>query len=747
MTMIRKRIAFTILLISAGLAFAEDSNSIMQERLGKIPEGFTRFEFKNCQREADVFSNYLWYFFDGRAGYFKAPFYQEYMLTSDMWLGGAFAKSEGGKSVQQVRREHLLSLEADQEGCIKTYQHFSHSHDDGWPFPLWTQYDVPEKVSGQAVGWHFQDYNDVPGWVGDLYLKNWKIDKYYGETAVATFTLNNVESQGIKDKKWHLKATGVSPVILSPDGEGIDPEGVSFIQIRWKRTGEPAGHAMPYVEWKRDQDDQFSSDRRMYYYPDKTSLSPADMYHSMIPLHLHPQWNGHIKQLRFSLAPGESEVEFDIDSIFCHFDTRHAINNPIFIMASARYFNWSGDLDFLRQIVNRLRSALRYQQTVMGGLKYNYIRNPWPGHEGTPGWHKDAQGNITVHGGKGIGTNYWDIMPFSGSDMYSTSQYYASLLAMAEIEQAIVDNPSWAMPKGVFAFEPDELLKHAAEVKKTANKKFWNPKTGRFYATIDEEGNKWEYGFTFLNLDAIWYGIASDEHAKAIMDWITGERIVEGDTSTGEDIYHWRFGPRATTRRNLEWYTFPWTGPEVIAWGGQVQDGGAVLGFSFYDLWARLKVLGADNAWQRFTEIADWEEEVWAEGGYRKYYEGGKRGTTLQGGGTAGGLGVDAEFLESSLLTCIIPYGFVGLEADPDKLVIKPNLPSACPEMTVKNLWYRNVQMDVTVTNSTIELNVKQDPVNTIQLRLDGKWQDENTKTAGSDFVIDKAGTYKFSKQ
>ena len=142
------------------------------------------------------------------------------------------------------------------------------------------------------------------------------------------------------------------------------------------------------------------------------------------------------------------------------------------------------------------------------------------------------------------------------------------------------------------------------------------------------------------------------------MEWIAGRRIVAGDTSQGADIYHWRFGPRATTLRNLDWYGQGWHGPESIPWGGQVQDGGAVLGFSFYDLWARLKVLGPDDCWQRLLEILAWEKDVQSAGGYRKYYEGGKRGTTLQGGGTAGGLGIDYEFYESSLVPSIVDLRF-----------------------------------------------------------------------------------------
>ena len=105
--------------------------------------------------------------------------------------------------------------------------------------------------------------------------------------------------------------------------------------------------------------------------------------------------------------------------------------------------------------------------------------------------------------------------------------------------------------------------------------------------------------------------------------------------------------------RNLDWWGQVWHQPEQTAWGDQVQDGGAVLGLSFFDLWARLHVLGPDDAWKRLQEILDWQERVWAQGVYRDYYSGTARGR-LQGCGTPGGLGIDCEFFESSLLPSIM---------------------------------------------------------------------------------------------
>lgn len=229
------------------------------------------------------------------------------------------------------------------------------------------------------------------------------------------------------------------------------------------------------------------------------------------------------------------------------------------------------------------------------------------------------------------------------------------------------------------------------------------------------------------------------------MDWISGKRIVNGDTSTATDIYHWRFGPRATTLRNLDWYAQGWWNPESVPWGGQVQDGGAVLGFTFYDLMARLKVLGPDDAWKRLKEILNWEKDVWAAGGYREYYKDGKRGTTLQGGGTCGGLGIDCEFFESSLLPGIIAYGFLGLDPDATSLKISPRLPKDCPEMGISNVLYRGCRLDIKASNDEITILLKDKPIDLISIRLDGTWRLGDA--TGSAFTLDRPGVYALSRK
>ena len=172
-----------------------------------------------------------------------------------------------------------------------------------------------------------------------------------------------------------------------------------------------------------------------------------------------------------------------------------------------------------------------------------------------------------------------------------------------------------------------DLTTLADAVRTDFQKHFWNAETGRFNGWIDVEGRAYDFGFTFVNLEAIHYGLASREQARSILDWLDGKREITADTSRGADIYHWRFAPRATTRRNIDTYVWPWSNPEQIPWGGQIQDGGAVLGFSFHDVLARLKTNGPDNAWKRLREILTWFREVQSEGGYRAYYAKPGRGT------------------------------------------------------------------------------------------------------------------------
>jgi hypothetical protein len=245
----------------------------------------------------------------------------------------------------------------------------------------------------------------------------------------------------------------------------------------------------------------------------------------------------------------------------------------------------------------------------------------------------DKNGKKIIRYGMGIGSGYWDIMPFGGKDALATIYLYDAINKMADLEEQIKKHPEWEIEKDKNTYQPEKLKSLAAEIKINSTQ-FWNKATGRFGAAVDCEDVLHDYGYTFINNEAVYYGFANEDQSTQIVDWISGKRLIENATSKGKDIYKFKFAPRASTLRNLDYYNYSWSAPETLPFGGQVQDGGAVLGFSYHDLMARLKTRGADDAWQRLKTIINWFGDVQKEGGYRKYYKNHPEAGTLQGGGT-----------------------------------------------------------------------------------------------------------------
>ncbi len=692
-----------------------------------IPADFTRFEIEGHPQVAQGLNRFLWYHLAHRVNIGPVMFNKEYLSISDAWVNSPAFPQFHNRTAVQAMIDELQKTQVHRSGYVLTHQHDSTAHDYGWPFPMWVQAGMtaPDSI-GKTAGWHFGKPDGTWVWAS-LALPG--MERFQGAAAARSWTLSDAISEGVEAGHWRVTITGKSPRLQSPDGISWEAFQAPFIQIRWKRTGNWKG-AAPAIEWMREGDTGFGADRRIPF-EYVSELSPkeqqiggivGDAYthgafqRCIVPMHRHPKWTGRIVAMR--ILPGEpaGDAGLDINSIFTAYDTRHPINNPIYILASWRMYRWTGDVEFLRTQLDRMRMALRQQQTEFEALKRGHIRVTWQGHDALPGWSRRGERGRIIHGGHGIGGNYWDILPFGWDEMYATSQYHAALIAMAEVEEAVQRHKEWKMPARVRPFDPAALRKHAEAVRQTVRTRFWNDTTGRYVGCIDPNGVVRDYGFVVMNQEAIWYDVASRTEARSIMDWISGRRIVEGDTSTGEDIYHWIFAPRSTTRRNVEWYSQGWYYPEDIPWGGQVQDGGAVLGFTFYDLWARLKVYGPDDAWQRLCAIAQWDDAAWQAGGYRAYYADGSKGTTLQGSGTAGGLGIDMEFHESSMLPAFLVYGLLGIDADAHTLRVRPHLPNAVPSLGVSNLLYRGARLSIRVSRGLVEVEALSLPPNGILL-------------------------------
>jgi hypothetical protein len=625
----------------------------------------------------------------------KATLWDEWLTDPSLWP--ATTTENRSNLMRQQWNETLSGRIIDSEGYVATHQHASIAHQLGWPFPFWNQ-------GRRGCGWHFSFKNTAgEGW------------RPHDLSEPEGWTIDGGTNAGINEDGWRIELKSPGVVVTAPPWKCYTLE-VPFLQLRWDATSVRI--AQPFIEWTTPTSTNFDAGRRMYFEPPKS----GPMTYTMVPMYRHPQWTGEVAQLRIGLA-NTSTGYVTLQAFFSQYDTRHNINGQNFIRGCAKYFWWTGDLNFLRANINRMRTALRYLMTEHQALERKTIYTGWVGHDGRSGLKRGPNGAKEILTGQGVGNNYWDLLPFGGLDAYATIQYYDATLALAKIEREIRAHPQWQIPSGVLSFNPTMLETHAAEVKATGNRLFWDQEPGRFVACLDADGKTHDYGFTFLNCEAIAYDFATPEHARSILSWLDGERAIPGDTAQGEDIYHWRFAPRATTRRNLDWYFWAWSNPESISWGGQVQDGGAVLGFSYHDLMARLRVLGPDNAWNRLRQIISWFAEVQAAGSYRQYYNG-KREGTLQGGGTAGGLGLDREFFESVMVPQVMLSGFLGFAPNADGFRLDPRLPHDWPELTIDRIRFHSLVLKIHSTPNIIEIGKEGYHSEPLSIHLpEGEWK------------------------
>lgn len=691
-----------------------------------VPEEFPKFIIPENQELAETMREIFYMFYSNGTG---GTLWDPWIHKSVLWAGG-----EASDIIRKNSAKMLATRIIDEEGYVSSHQHKGLAHNYGWPFPLWTQ--------AGGVGWMFSI-------IGLPYGSEFGI---YPTESIDGWELDKIKSIGINSKQGLKLELQSGNSAFSTSDFYIDSFISPFICLEWEVLQE-TNVKTAYIEWTTKTMPSFSKDRRMYFpVPKKSNRLES----TMIPVHKSSLWNGRITRLRLCFQSSKP-VNINIKKLFTAIDSRHNINNFCYIQGCADYLKWTKDRTFLRNNIQKMRLALRYALNEFQVEKYKCVNTTWVGHDGQNGISKDSNGKTVVLHGRGIGNNYWDLLPFGGKDPIATMYCYDALKAMASLERAVIENPQWNIPAGPMVFDPEKLNSLSEQVKQKSNQIFWNNDTNRLVSSVNPSGGTFDYGFTFLNLEGIYYGLLTDKHSRCVMDWVSGKRIIAGDTSTGDDIYYWRFAPRSTTKRNLDYYGFIWPIADQMAWGDQVQDGGAVFGFSYFDLMSRLKVYGADNALDRLEVIAKWYKEVQSEGGFRAYYSKPDRGT-LQGGGTAGGLGIDKEFTESVLMPQVMLYGFLGFNPTMEGFSINPKLPKKWSKLTITNIKLHKHIFDITCSNDAIVIDNKGQAGDVLKVFLpEGKWnikhydkqndlKEEFSHRAGKflrDEVVLKVGEYK----
>ncbi len=344
----------------------------------------------------------------------------------------------------------------------------------------------------------------------------------------------------------------------------------------------------------------------------------------------------------------------------------HYVNQSLYPMAVAYNYLMRRNPGFLKRkdpksgvsILEKARRAMRFQLDALGG-KSGMLTVPGAEYDGTA---------------TSKGDNYWDFWHFGYQSAYNNAFFYEALRRMADLEEAL----------GNMA-RAEELRALRPRVKEAFNKTFWNDDTGRYAGWVDVNGTMHDYGFTFVNAMALAFDLAPRDRAESVLQWLDGERTVEGDDSTGADIYAFGFAPRATTRDAR------WGDPPVVnTWGGafdlspganaafgqQIQNGGSIFYVSYYDLHARQRTRGPEDAAKRFGMIAT------------EFLKDHLRRDPSNDEGVSDIFGILREFPESGLVPLFFFDGILGADPVARGLRITPALPSHLTMARVNKVFF-----------------------------------------------------------
>lgn len=619
----------------------------------------------------------------------------------------------------------------------------------GWPFPATTA----EYTGGNTVSWDFNG-NDSSDWTSNV---------------PATLEVGSGLYAGTTDTGME-SVEFVSPMLNNKNGMfSIYTQYCPILELDLRMYTQDYNNIEDvYIWYKNAETDGWSEERRVsvggegfldYAF---TSVYEHILY---MPMYAQEGWspddNKEIAQIKIEIKAKEGKTltgKFGLNYVHSSFDTRHTNNNALFISSLRLDYDYTGDVDFLKENIVKARKAMNFFMQMYDEERHLNNQAYLYGHDGDKGRPIDMLYQKVPNS---LTNGYWDIMFMPQYDFQSNVYFYKALKDMAYLESVMegmeegVDKSlstikTAARQKGYstaeYAYTSSDLANIANDVLSALRQEtndetktgFFDKETGRFIAGYDVYGKKYDYGYTAWNMEAVVAGVASEAQAKSIMDWISGRRIVESDRgsenennvgSVGKDIYFYGLAPRTITKNETGLYNGVYDEIKHVYGTQQCQFGGAIMYTSYYDLMARMSVYGTEDAFERLKGIQSWYDKVYAysvensvkkQDFYWDYYE--STGYTSQcswrTGGVGGTIGIEGEFLESLLPVAAIPYGFFGLKGSGDVLTVEPNIPNSLSYWKMENLAFNFVKYDLTAVKNGISINSVRGNAEGLQVRV-----------------------------
>ena len=382
--------------------------------------------------------------------------------------------------------------------------------------------------------------------------------------------------------------------------------------------------------------------------------------------------NAHGAQARGYVWPANnSELWIGVQP---HFDQM-----PRFICAVYNDYLWSRDKTFLRAMRPKL-------EVVM-----DYLKNTMRARDGLP----QCPGIFNGRSGSSPNTTYMDCYREGGTVAWIAEGYATALADMAAIERLFGDRRRAAVYTSAVKAFPKQF-----------DAGLWNAATKRYAGWRDTDGVLHDYGFTYINLEALARGLGDADKADAIFRWLDSRQArptVAGGHVGSTDISQCVVAPRSNTapipaKDWDSWSVSPTLRRTSMGYGALVEDGGALLWVNYYDVLARLRWLDADSAWQKLTALLGR-----VAGDKLLFIEDVTHPTNVYGENY---LEVGPADGSENGIAAVTPLcGFMGVHAEADGLFATPNLPTSLLFLECRGMNYGATPCSVRVARGRIVLS------------------------------------------
>ncbi len=757
-----------LILLSGCSSNTDGSNYILEDYSGKDFH-ITSNKSDTIDLLNDLNKRVLRYDEETRIGDIEIPegntFNMGWQTSSLVWHN-ATEEGLGSDKISKIYSGFLKTMTQDDYGYIYDNAMFRESEYEsnnsglvnlpqGWPFPYWkssSENSFVENVSYDNV--HFATFEFDT--INDPTSKNWEAINGEANIEYSGYMYLDISDTIPVGESYKVYNDNIGDILKLCGG--IDAKYASLLEIDLDFSSTNLDDY--YLIWKTKEggDTWFKASSKEYVtiYNDYFASYGARTYW---PMYLNENWEGKtVTSIGLEFVPKSGETlnltNSRIKYIRPAYDTRQPQFNFQWLESFYDYVLYTRDLAALKELMPKARRALLFLTHCLKGsdglLNLDYLY----GHNGI-GTTLNQDGSVTTHQADGIGSSYWDVLALPTINLESNVYFYEIVKKMAvlenvcesknlTIEDTHIKNRAIGEDKVTYDFNSNKLNDLAVKIKENFEKEIkpikkddgtytnagglWNPSTGRFALGVREsDGKIIDHGYLYFNEQAIVSGLGGAEQSLSIMKWIDGERVVDDDVSKGDDIYFYEFAPRFTTADNTEQLNFPLAkaffgeGSNYEQYGTlfsrQVQTGGAVLCWSYYDILAREKVLGKENAYERIEEIAKWYKKVKdnteGEGTefFSDYY--GKLADNDDNGyyiiqnadDRPGAVGLDGEFLENCMFAKIIPDAILGMEATNfDELSFTNDSLEELTAIRLDNLKFGNATYSIRMNKNSFEI-------------------------------------------